>query len=93
MVFHKNHCEAVSREQKSKRLIIDFNILIPDSGYWNPDSLPVGLGFWIPIVSGIPDSLCCIPDSKTQDFRCHKQNSLKIRIPHYLKFPGFRNPE
>ena len=64
MVFHKNHCEAVSREQKSKRLIIDFNILIPDSGYWNPDSLPVELGFWIPIVSGIPDSLCCIPDSK-----------------------------
>ena len=24
------------------------------------------LGFWIPIVSGIPDSLSCIPDSATQ---------------------------
>ena len=32
MVFHKNHCEAVSREQKSKRKIIDFNILIPILG-------------------------------------------------------------
>ena len=34
--------------------------------------LPVG--FWIPIVSGIPDSLSCIADSKTQDSGLFKQN-------------------
>ena len=37
-------------------------------------------GFWIPIVSGIPDSLCCIPGFKVQDSGFYKQ-----------KFPGFRN--
>ena len=42
--------------------------------------LSVELGFWIPIVRGIPDSLRYIPDSKAQDARFHRQ-----------KFPGFRN--
>jgi len=40
--------------------------------------LSVELGFWIPIVRGIPDSLRCIPDSKAQDSRFHRQ-----------KFPGY----
>ena len=40
------------------------------------------LGFWIPIISGIPDSLSCVPDSKAQDSGFHKQ-----------KFLGFRNPD
>ena len=31
------------------------------------------LGFQIPIVSGIPDSLCCFLDSKAQDSGLHKQ--------------------
>ena len=35
--------------------------------------LSVELEFWIPIVSGIPDSLSCIPDSKAQDSRFHRQ--------------------
>jgi len=39
--------------------------------------LSVELGFWIPIVSGIPDSLSCIPDSKTPDSGFHKQ-----KFPH-----------
>ena len=43
-------------------------------------SLSVERGFWIPIVSGIPDSLSCIPDSKAQESGLHKQN-----------FPRFRN--
>ena len=38
------------------------------------------LGFFIPIVNRIPDSLNCVPDSKAQDSRLHKQN-----------FPGFQN--
>jgi len=46
--------------------------------YWIPDSLSIDLGFRILIVSGIPDSLSCIPDSKAQDSGFQKQ-----------KFPGF----
>ena len=48
-------------------------------------SLPVELGFWIPIASGIPDSLSCIPDSTSKffsDFGFHAQN-----------FSGFHNPD
>ena len=45
-------------------------------------SLSVELGHWIPIDCGIPDSLSCILDSKTQDSRFQKQ-----------KFPRFRNPD
>ena len=36
----------------------------PSGGF---QSLSVELGFYIAIVSGIPDSLNCIPDSKAQD--------------------------
>ena len=39
------------------------------------------LGFWVPIVSGITDSLSCISNSKAQDSGFYKQN-----------VPGFRNP-
>ena len=57
---------------------------IPGTGF---QSLSRELGFWIPIVIGIPDSFSCIPDSKTQDFGFHKQNFLGFRIPQQgLKF-------
>ena len=36
-------------------------------------SLSVELGFWIAIVSGIPDSPSCIPVSKAWDSGFHKQ--------------------
>ena len=39
-------------------------------------------GFWIPIATRIPDSLSCIPDTKAQDSRFHKQ-----------KFPEFPHTE
>ena len=41
---------------------------IPDSSYWIPDPLTVGLRFWIPIVSGILDSSTCILDSTSKNF-------------------------
>ena len=41
-----------------------FRIL--DSRYWIQASLSVELAFWIPIISGILDSLSCIPDSKAE---------------------------
>ena len=49
-----------------------------DSGFQVPYS---GLCQWISIVSGIPYSLSCIPDSKAQDSGLHKQNFLGFRIP------------
>ena len=42
---------------------------IPATGF---RSLSVELGLWISIVSGSPDFLSCIPDSKAQDSRFHK---------------------
>ena len=48
-------------------------------------SLSVELGFWIPIASGIPDSLSCIADSTSKffsDFGFHAQN-----------FSGFHNQD
>ena len=51
---------------------------IPGTGF---QSLSVELGFWIPIVSGIPDSVSCIPDSKTRDSGFHKQNFPVFRVP------------
>ena len=44
----------------------DCGIRIPGTGF---QYLSVELGLWIAVVSGIPDSLSCIPDSKTQDSR------------------------
>ena len=51
---------------------------IPGSGH---SSLSMELGFQIPIVNRIPDSLSFIPDSKAQDSGLHKQNFLRFRIP------------
>ena len=58
--------------------IRDSTPLIAYSRYW----ISVELGFWIPVVTGILDSLSCIPDSKAQDSGFH--------IP---KFPEFWIPE
>ena len=52
--------------------------------HWILDSLSVKFGFRIPIVSEIPDSLSCLPDSKAQDSGYHKQKFpavSRIRIP------------
>ena len=46
--------------------IQDFTPCIPDSRYWI-QAFVNGTWFWIPVVGGIPDSLTCIADSKTQD--------------------------
>ena len=62
-----------------------------DSGFHAVNSgfqyFSLELEFWIPIVSGIPKFLSCIPDSKTQDSEFHKQNFLGFWIPQQgLKF-------
>ena len=57
-----------------------------DSGFQLPDSrsFSVELGFRIRIVSGIPDSYTCIPDSKAQDSGFHKQKFPRFRIPNAI---------
>ena len=54
---------------------------IPRSGFRISGTLSVELGFRIPVVRGIPDSLSCNPDCKVQDSGLHKQ-----------EFPGFWIP-
>ena len=50
-------------------------IRIPGTGFW---SLYEELGVRIPIVSGVPDSLSWIPDSKAQDSGFHQKNFSKV---------------
>ena len=54
---------------------------IPRSGFRISGTLSVELGFRIPVVRGIPDSLSCNPDCKARDSGLHKQ-----------EFPGFWFP-
>ena len=58
--------------------ILSSGFRFPSTGF---QSLPVELRFWITIVSGIPVSLNCIPDSEAQDSELHKQNVPGFRIP------------
>ena len=77
---------------------------IPDSSYWIPNSLKVGLGFRIPIVRRIRDSLTCIPDSTSKNFpdsgiwiplhrtwgEIYKQNVSEMYSNLYLPLLPFR---
>lgn len=52
------------------------------------DSLSVKFGFLIPVSSGIPTSIWCIPESKAQDSGFHSKNWLdsvihKPNLPDY----------
>ena len=67
-----------SAHVRESKTVLDSGFHAVDSGFQS--SLSVELGFRIPIVSGIPDSLSCIPDSKTQDSKFYKH-----------KFSCFRN--
>ena len=58
--------------------ILDSTPLIPAYRYWILNSLSAELGFWIPIVCGIPDFLNCIPDSKAQDSEFFNSKSCWI---------------
>ena len=76
----------------TKRIQDNLGFWIPLRGFRIPgtgfQSLSVELRFWIPIVSGIPDSLSCIPDSKAQDSGFHKQKFLEFRNPDFrFKIP------
>ena len=64
------------------KLSICLSFWIRDSRYWMPDSLLVELGFRIPVISGIPDSLRFITDSKAHDSRFHKSNFPHSGFPY-----------
>ena len=60
---------------------------IPGTGF---QSFSVELGFWIPIISGNPDSLKCILDSKAQDSKFHKPNFPCFPDSTVKNFPNSR---
>ena len=62
--------------------ILDSTQWILDSRYW----------FLVIIISGIPDSLSCIPDSKDQVSGYHKQIFPAFQT-NKQNFPRFRNPD
>ena len=77
---------------KGKSWIVDSSPGISDSSYWISNSLSVELGeFRISNVSGIPDSLSCIPVSKAQDFNSASK-SFHIPDSTSKNCPSFRNP-
>ena len=63
---------------KETKTVLDSGI--PGTGF---QSLSGKLGFWIPFVFGIPDSLSCLPDSKVEDFGFYLAglNFPRSRIP------------
>ena len=77
-MFSKDCTRGVRFFAPCKGISDSLGFRIPGTGF---QYLSVELGFWIPIVSGIPDSLSCIPDSKTKDSGFLKQNFQGSRIP------------
>ena len=69
---------------RESKTLLDSGFHAVDSGFHLLDSrsFSVELGFRIRIVSGIPDSYTCIPDSKAQDSGFHKQKFPRFRIPN-----------
>ena len=51
-----------------------------DSGFWILEFL-LELGFWIPIISGIPDSWSWVPHFKALDSKFQKQKFPEFQIP------------
>ena len=69
---------------RESKALLDSGFHAVDSGFHLLDSrsFSVELGFRIRIVSGIPDSYTCIPNSKAQDSGFHKQKFPRFRIPN-----------
>ena len=70
------------------------NVLCAEKWVYCFDNGKLKNGNWIPDpkICGIPDSLSCIPDSKTQDSRFHKQIFPDSGF-HKQKLLEFRNPD
>ena len=79
--YHSPHVRELIQWNPRGSWILDTTPWIPDSRHLIPIFFLVELGFWIPILSRIPNSLSCIPESKVQDSEFHKQNFPPFRIP------------
>ena len=55
------------------------------------EGIQKSLGFWIPFVSGIPDSLSCIPESKAQDSGFYWQKFPRLWNPYPLHVANVRS--
>ena len=73
----------VSPHVRESKTVLDSGFNFVGSGFQVllSTSFSVELGFQIPIVSGIPDSYSCIPDSNAHDSGLHKQKFPRFRIP------------
>ena len=69
-------CYLFASVMESKT-VLDYKSHSMDSIF---QSFSVELGFWIPFLSGIPDSLSCILGSKGQDSGFNQQNVPGFRI-------------
>ena len=63
--------------------ILDSTPWLPDSRNWTP-FFAVELGLWFPMVSGILDSLSCVPNLKAQDFGFHIKITLHYSSSKYF---------
>ena len=57
------------------------------------DSLSLELGFRIPVVTGISDSLTCIPDSKAHESGSYTSNfpDSKFQQPKISRIPDYKS--
>ena len=80
----RNHVNLSLPRVRESKTLLDSGFHAMDSGFHLLDSrsFSVELGFRIRIVSGIPDSYTCIPDSKAQDSGFHKHKFPRFRIPN-----------
>ena len=83
-LFRRRNKWKNSYNVRESKTLLDSGFHAVDSGFQLLDSrsFSVELGFRIRIVSGIPDSYSCIPDSKAQDSGFHKQKFPRFRIPN-----------
>ena len=83
-IYETISCDHGLRFAPCKGIQDSLGFWISHRGFRIPGSwfqyLSLELGFWIPVVSGILDSLSCIPDSKDQDSGFHKQKFLGFWI-------------
>ena len=91
-LFRRRNKWKNSYNVRESKTLLDSGFHAVDSEFHLLDfrSFSVELGFRIRIVSGIPDSYTCIPDSKAQDSGFHKQKFPRFRIPNanISRIPG-----
>ena len=73
-------CGLLFFHTRKLKTILDCRLEAVDSGFqdWIPDSLMVEKGFRILFITGIPDSLSCIPESTSQNL---PDSRIRITLP------------